>query len=909
MLQKVKLQVLSVLVAAFAIALFPAALLGTASTADAQSPRVETMSKSVKSMIRSLRANARLLNKKISKLQRKRLRKGTRPSARELRLVRRLSHTLEQMALVSGQLPTGDRLALSVTSGLRFFLIDAVRDEVVRELFGEVELREDDARRVNIIAVLPEGMQAGSVIFSRDANPEVARENVAPYALFGDNSRGDYQEGTFALGTHTVGARAYSGRNGGGNVLLEGEVTISVTPEQEPEQVELTLVDTGTGQSIASVTDGMRIDLAQHSGINILASSPLSAVRSVRFTYGGESRVESYAPYALAGDGGEGVYYPWDAPLGSVSLKVELFSERNAGGSLLASRIVALSIVRTVVPTATPTPTPSVPPTPPATRTPTPTPTPSPSATPPPPTMTPTPPPPAAGDYDPAYVSLPWANADKVFYVSSSQGNDTNDGLSAARPLRTLAKGMTKLRSGSADWLLLKRGDTFGESFGGHNTRRGHSPSRPMIISAYGSGPRPIIQTESAGLSFTDESTTEQHLWIVGLHFKHLGTTNSAGIRFVSSMQDILIEDNIIDGFGENIIIQDSTSNSDNVRIRNNVLLNSRIYSHSQGIFARGIDNLLLEGNVCDNGWTDSERELKADNQAGIYAHCFYIQRTAELDHIEVRDNIIARGASHGAQLRNGGIAENNLFVMNPIGLLVGNEGVYASEKPVTAIVQNNAFVHARDIHSGLKRGYGIELQNCRDCLVRNNLIAHQEGASRSSGRGITIIDEHSDMKATSQLVHISENVIYDVNNAIGLRAKNNSARLIENGIVERNRIYSTFSSDRLVNHRRSSTLPRVQYFENDYFRAGAPGDWFEVQGAFLSLGQWRSTANSLGETSLNVNLPHPERDLDSYARSIGLGNRWEFLEAIRTQSATNYDPRLSARAVVRYLKTGFSTP
>src|SRR4051812_3980961 len=56
----------------------------------------------------------------------------------------------------------------------------------------------------------------------------------------------------------------------------------------------------------------------------------------------------------------------------------------------------------------------------------------------------------------------------RIIYVSSSQGNDANDGLSAATPVKTLVRGtaIMRTRTGFPDWLLLKRGDVFKEGIG-----------------------------------------------------------------------------------------------------------------------------------------------------------------------------------------------------------------------------------------------------------------------------------------------------------------------------------------------------------------------------------------------------------------------------------------------------------
>src|SRR3954451_19735657 len=54
------------------------------------------------------------------------------------------------------------------------------------------------------------------------------------------------------------------------------------------------------------------------------------------------------------------------------------------------------------------------------------------------------------------------ASDTRTIYVSSSQGNDANTGTASTAPVKTLSKAQSLVRDGSADWVLLKRGDTFG---------------------------------------------------------------------------------------------------------------------------------------------------------------------------------------------------------------------------------------------------------------------------------------------------------------------------------------------------------------------------------------------------------------------------------------------------------------
>ncbi len=87
------------------------------------------------------------------------------------------------------------------------------------------------------------------------------------------------------------------------------------------------------------------------------------------------------------------------------------------------------------------------------------------------------------------------ANA-ATYYVSQSTGDDSLDGLAAAKagakgPWKTLAKASIEYKPG--DSILLKRGDTWNEEF----TPKGSgTPERPILISSYGQGNKPLIDRE-----------------------------------------------------------------------------------------------------------------------------------------------------------------------------------------------------------------------------------------------------------------------------------------------------------------------------------------------------------------------------------------------------------------------------
>lgn len=89
------------------------------------------------------------------------------------------------------------------------------------------------------------------------------------------------------------------------------------------------------------------------------------------------------------------------------------------------------------------------------------------------------------------------AAKDATYYVSSSEGDDSNDGLSPETPWRTLNQ-VNSLVLSAGNRVLLKRGDEWkGQSL--QPTGDG-SESKPIEISAYGEGANPVISA-GAGLA------------------------------------------------------------------------------------------------------------------------------------------------------------------------------------------------------------------------------------------------------------------------------------------------------------------------------------------------------------------------------------------------------------------------
>jgi len=120
-------------------------------------------------------------------------------------------------------------------------------------------------------------------------------------------------------------------------------------------------------------------------------------------------------------------------------------------------------------------------------------------------------------------------------YYVAADGSDANDGLSAAAPFQTFAKGVSTLTAPGRR-LLFRRGDTFSTGSATFTV----TASGPGIIGAYGAGERPVI--DSAGtpagtnlLQFRGPGAKTTHIedWrIMDLDFSGPGTATGGGITF-----------------------------------------------------------------------------------------------------------------------------------------------------------------------------------------------------------------------------------------------------------------------------------------------------------------------------------------------------------------------------------------
>jgi hypothetical protein len=142
----------------------------------------------------------------------------------------------------------------------------------------------------------------------------------------------------------------------------------------------------------------------------------------------------------------------------------------------------------------------------------------------------------------------------RIVYVSNSEGNDSNNGLSPSTPKKTILAGDALIRDGYPDHLLLKRGDVFPteSNYLLGRWKNGRSAQEPILFSYYGeSGPRPVVKVIRSALGHGNYERDYQA--VIGIDFyRAIADPNSpdfdntdglTGFSLVGGGRDFLIED------------------------------------------------------------------------------------------------------------------------------------------------------------------------------------------------------------------------------------------------------------------------------------------------------------------------------------------------------------------------------
>ena len=322
---------------------------------------------------------------------------------------------------------------------------------------------------------------------------------------------------------------------------------------------------------------------------------------------------------------------------------------------------------------------------------------------------------------------IPVKQVNKSFFLKNPEYGATEE-MALAEDAASMAwKALTGTGTApSSNWLLFERGHEYNDM--GRlieSGTRGESALNPIYIGAYGTGDDPLITSEIKLIKKGAENVVIQ-----GLDF-------DGGLHLLSGanilMDDVTITDeemNVqnIDGF--------TLRNSEIIDVTEDEAVNGRTWQghadRTSGIFVKKTEGLLIEDTFFDhNGWEEGydvkNGSAKKGQAPSQYSHNVYIQ--SDNRDVTFRDNVVMQGAGDGAQVRSGGFVEDNVFIDNNNGLMVGAGGMNkdGTGRGNYSLVNNNVVTsgaHKESAHSqgGLTQGL---TNNGIDTSLTNNVVTH----------------------------------------------------------------------------------------------------------------------------------------------------------------------------------------
>ncbi len=281
---------------------------------------------------------------------------------------------------------------------------------------------------------------------------------------------------------------------------------------------------------------------------------------------------------------------------------------------------------------------------------------------------------------------------------------------------------------------------------------------------------------------------------------------------------------------------------------------------HSQGLYVFHTDGLLLDEVVLDaNGYKVGYSNATMFNQNG-YVH-------AENRNVVVRFLWSSNAGAAGLQARSGGLVQYGLFVNNPNGLCYGlvNGGGKLYPGGVFGEVTNTVIQRCPTVNN-VGAGNALSLSNVHGVTVSDVILQEAAGTAVSFER----------CSGTFQDTSVG---IHDVS----LR-----------------RLYTWKCTAGVKSDFAFSNLP--------YIAGGSRNSWQNVKLADSSV-----SFDAAGPFAKLVVPPVPmaekytqPRNLDDYARSIGMAGQADVLRIARSQSRWTWDNRASPRYVIPWIQAGF---
>jgi hypothetical protein len=531
-----------------------------------------------------------------------------------------------------------------------------------------------------------------------------------------------------------------------------------------------------------------------------------------------------------------------------------------------------------------------------------------------------------------------------TFYVATDSfiGPNPQAPVGSVLAFKTIAKAFGFLRPGYPDWMLLKAGEVFSESF---QVKYGRSATERSVVAPYGTGARPELRTGAnggistpyvrniiiTGIKFWAHTRDTDGPYFSGTFVKggnafHFYNQSVAYDPNRASLDDILIEDCVFRSYG-NGNIQNLGGPGAMVRrvaLRRNIISGSyQINSHAQGVYYYGKDTgdgpaVLLQENTLDhNGWRiqsyGNPDDHQSDGQATMFNHNTYF---ANARGVVFDGNLFLRASSIGTKwTANEGTASavsiaitDNLFVEGEIGISMGGnkDGTYRFQD---IAIRDNVMTDIGRTHpTNRSLAWYMGVLDWKFGEITGNLLIHQRDTSIANAYGIDFTTSNVENGATDDVI-VSGNIIAGIRGGTGTGGSLVKFRdgNITTGVVFQDNIVQSPTATPLA----SFTTGGFAFSgTNRYWSTAVSNKLFVVNGSFTDLAGWQAATGDNGAITAAPTFPDATRDVESYIQFLGLGATFEdFLIAVYGQSKANWNPALTARAVNDWIREGFGMP
>jgi len=318
---------------------------------------------------------------------------------------------------------------------------------------------------------------------------------------------------------------------------------------------------------------------------------------------------------------------------------------------------------------------------------------------------------------DPGSIKISIINRSTNYFISSSGGSDSSDGLSKETPWETLEKiNTTELFPG--DSILFKTGDTFNGQFVVNGSG---SDAYPIVVSSYGNGKKPII----------DGANVEG-----GAHLTSILINNQEYIE-IEKLE--LVNERMVSrsGVSDNLAYGVYVLNNGNKTMRNLKFRNLTI----RNIYAVTIEGVPFNSiKVAAIGF-----KTEKNTEAGKEKH---------IRDVLVEDCYVERTSRYGIHTGHGGGDEGigNDSINRNMNLVFRNNHFYQTGgscitpgRSYNCLLENNIFDYPG---SGVdprmaNRGSGAWFWSCRNVIAQFNKSYHVRGHGDSYGMHIDFGNEN----------------------------------------------------------------------------------------------------------------------------------------------------------------------